>query len=273
MAKNGDAKTKAENPKSQNNGKKGRGVLFTLLTFLTVIVILAAVFGGVFYFVIHNNVNGLADRYRPNIRNIPLARLALPKAADPLDPKNMTAEEIKKKYIEFRSENTAIQKQLADTDTKLSDAQKFKTDYDKLKSDTDKQMQDVKDRQAALDQKDLELKDLKRTLDELTAAGNKEAFKSYFESVDPENAKLIYAEVAKELQADANTKKFAQIYAAMDASAASQIFEQLGNSKMDMIAQTLQAMSKENSSAILAAMTPAFAAKLTEKLDALYKGN
>lgn len=273
MAKNSSAKTKAENPKSQNSGKKGRGVLFTLLTFLTVIIILAAVFGGVFYFIIHNNVNGLADRYRSSIQSIPLVKFALPKAADPLDPKNMTADEIKRKYVEFRSESALLNKQLTDTNTKLSEAQKYKTDYDNLKLETDKQLQEVKDRQAALDQKDLELKDLKRALDELTAAGNKEAFKAYFESVDPENAKLIYAEVAKELQADANTKKFAQIYAAMDASAASQIFEQLGASQMDMIAQTLQAMSKENSSAILASMTPAFAAKLTEKLDALYKGN
>jgi len=273
MAKSGEAKTTAENPKSQNTGKKGRGVLFTLLTFLTVIVILAAVFGGVFYFVIHNNVNGLADRYRSSIQNNPIAKLALPKAADPLDPKNMTPDEIKNKYVEFRSENTSLKKQLADMNTKLSETQKYKTDYDNLKLETDKQQQDLKDRQAALDQKDLDLKALKKTLDELTAAGNKEAFKTYFESVDPENAKLIYAEVAKELQADANTKKFAQIYAAMDASAASQIFEQLGTSQMDMIAQTLQAMSKENSSAILASMTPAFAAQLTAKLDALYKGN
>jgi flagellar motility protein MotE (MotC chaperone) len=273
MAKSGDTKTKAENPKSQNNGKKGRSVLFTLLTFLTVIIILTAVFGGVFYFVIHNNINGLADRYRSSIQNIPLAKLALPKVPDPLDPKYMTADEVKKKYLEFRNENTSLKQQLADMNTKLSEAQKYKTDYDNLKLESEKQQQDVKDRQAAMDQKDLELKDLKKTLDELTAAGNKEAFKTYFESVDPENAKRIYAEVAKELQTDANTKKFAQIYAAMDASAASQIFEQLGTAKIDMIAQTLQAMSKENSSEILASMTPAFAAKLTEKLDALYKGN
>ncbi len=273
MAKSVDAKTKAENPRSQNSGKKGRGVLFTLLTFLTVIVVLAAVFGGVFYFVIHNNVHGLADRYRSSIQNIPIAKLALPKAADPLDPKNMTAEEIKKKYVEFRSENTSLTKQLADRNTKLSEAQKYKSDLDKMKQESEKQQQDVKDRQAVLDQKELELKALKKTLDELTAAGNKEAFKTYFESVDPENAKLIYAEVAKQLQADVNTKKFAQIYAAMDAAAASKIFEQLGTSQMDMIAQTLQAMSKENSSAILASMTPAFAAQLTKKLDALYKGN
>jgi flagellar motility protein MotE (MotC chaperone) len=273
MAKSGEAATKAENPKVQDSRKNGRGILFTLLTFLTVIVILAAVFGGVFYYVIHNNVNGLTDRYRSNIQNIPLARLTLPKVADPLDPKNMTADEIKKKYIELRNDNTVLQKQLADMNTKLSDAQKFKTDYDNLKLESDKQLQDVKDRQAAMDQKDLELKDLKKTLDELKAAGDKEAFKTYFESIDPENAKLIYAEVAKELQTDANTEKFAQIYAAMDASAASQIFEQLGASKIDMIAQTLQAMNKENTSAILAAMTPAFAAKLTEKLAALYKGD
>lgn len=273
MAKSIEVMKKVVNPKTQGSGQKGRGVLFTFLALLTVIVVIAAVFGGVFYFVIHNNVNGLADKYRASIQNMPVIRLALPVASDPLDPKNMTDSEIKGKYAEFRSENTGLKKQLEDTNSKLSEYQKYKDDYNTLKQDTEKQLQDVKDRQAALDQKDLELKDLKRKLDELTAAGNREAFKAYFDSMDPENAKLIYAEVAKRLQADANTKKFAQIYAAMDASAAAKIFEQLGSSKIDMIAQTLQAMSKENSSAILASMTPAFAATITEKLDALYKGN
>jgi flagellar motility protein MotE (MotC chaperone) len=269
----GNSSTKVENPKSQNNAPKGKGVLFTLLTFMTVIVIIAAVFGGVFYFIIHNNVNGLADRYRSSIQNIPLAKLALPKVADPLDPKYMTAAEIKKKYAEFKNENQALKKQLADANAKLNEFQGYKDDYEGLKSDTDKALEDIKSRESAVNEKETQLKELKQKIDELIAKGDKDSFKTYYESLDPENAKLLYSQVVKEQQSDENIKKFAQVYAAMDAAAAAQIFEQLGNSKIDMTAETLKAMSKENSSAILASMTPAFAAKVTEKLNALYRGN
>jgi flagellar motility protein MotE (MotC chaperone) len=117
------------------------------------------------------------------------------------------------------------------------------------------------------------LNELKKKLDELTANGDKEAFKANYEQLDPENAKELYAKVVKEQQANENVKKFAQVYAAMDASAAAQIFEQLGTAKIDMTAETLKAMSKENSSAILQSMTPVFAAKVTEKLNNLYRGN
>lgn len=261
-----NGKSTFENPKSQSNTKKGRGVLFTLLTFLTVIVVIAAVFGGVFYFIIHNNINGLAERYRSSIQNIPLAKLALPIAPDPLDPKYMTEDDIKKKYIEFRNENEALKKQLSETNTRLDD-------YESLKLDTEKALQDIRDREAAMDVKELQLKELKQKIDKLTANGDKESFKAYYENLDPENAKLLYAEIVKEQQSDANTKKFAQVYEMMDAAAAAKIFEQLGNSKMDMTAETLKAMKKENSSAILESMTPEFAAKLTEKLNALFKGN
>jgi len=40
-----------------------------------------------------------------------------------------------------------------------------------------------------------------------------------------------------------------------------------------MTAETLKVMKKESSSAILESMTPEFAAKVTEKLNALFKGN
>jgi flagellar motility protein MotE (MotC chaperone) len=272
MAKN-EAKKGTANPKPQGSGNKGKGILATLLTFLAVIVVIAAVFGGVFYFVIHNNVNGLAERYRSSLQGIPVLKLALPAVADPLDPKYLTEGEIRQKYQEFRKKNEELTKQLAEANSQLTEAQKYKTDYDAMKQESEKIRQEVKDRQGSLDQKELELKDLEKKVNELIANGDKEGLKEYFESVDAETAKAIYAEVVKEQQADANVKKFAQIYAAMDASAAASIFEQLGKTQIDMIAQTLETMSKENSSEILASMTPAFAAEVTKKLDALYRGN
>ncbi len=273
MPKSSGSNTILENPKTQGKEKKGKGILFTLLTLLAVVAVIAAVFGGVFYFVIHNNMNGLAERYRSTIQRIPLARLALPAVPDPLDPRYMTPEDIKSKYVEFRAENERLKQELAAAKTKLDEYQGITDDYENLKADTEKKQQDIKEREAAMDQRELQLKEMKQKIDELAANGDKEAFREYFEKVDPENAKQLYAEIVKEQQSDANTKKFAQVYEAMDAAAAAQIFEQLGNSGIDMTAVTLKAMKKENSAEILASMTSDFAAKVTEKLNELFKGN
>jgi len=259
--------------KDNKNEKGAKKIRSGILTALLVIVIIAVVFGGVFYFLIRNNVGGLAERYRPAIQNIPLVSLALPAAPDPADPKYMTEDEIKDKYMEFRNENEALKKQLADANTKLDEYLAFRDDYDQLVQDAEKKMEEAKEKETALKEKELQLAELKVKIDELISNGDKESFKTYFEKLDPENAKLIYAEIVKEQQDDANVKKFAQVYEVMDAAAAAAIFEQLGSAELDMTAETLKVMKKESSSAILESMTPEFAAKVTEKLNALFKGN
>lgn len=269
----GNSTKTAESPKSQSGAKKGRSIVSSVITFFSVVLIIALIFGGAFYIVIHNNVNGLAERYRLSIQNIPLAKLALPVAPDPLDPRYMTAKEIKDKYMEFRKANADLRKQLDESAIKLQDLQKYKDGYDASKAENEKALQDIKTRQAEQDARQKQLDEMKANIDKLVASGDKEGLKQYFEALDPETAKTVYAEVVKQQQVDEATKKFAQVYAAMDAAAASQIFEKLGNSQIDLISRTLKAMSKENSSAILAAMTPDFAASVTQKLDELYKGN
>lgn len=266
---NSDITVKDTKPQKSAKKKIRSGILTALL----VIVVITIVFGSVFYFMIRNNVGGLAERYRPAIQNIPLVRLALPAAHDSDDPKYMTEDEIKNKYIEFKNENEALKKQLADANTRLNEYLAFRDDYDQLVLDTEKKANDANAKEAAIREKELQLNELKGKIDELIANGDKESFKAYFEELDPENAKLIYAEIVKEQQVDENIKKFAQVYEVMDAAAAAAIFEQLGNAELDMTADTLKVMKKENSSAILESMTPEFAAKVTEKLNALFRGN
>ncbi|NJD01284.1 MAG: DUF615 domain-containing protein [Ruminiclostridium sp.] len=253
------------------SGSKSKGMLFTLFTFFIVILIIGIVFGGAFYLVIHNNINGLGERYRKTIQGIPIARLALPAPADPLDPRYLTDEEIKEKYKEFKKLNEELNKLLAESEKKQEELQKYKDEYDRYKAENDKFAQQLAERAASLDEERLKLNDLKKTIDELIANSDKTGLKEYFETVNPVLAEQIYADVVKQQQIDENAKKFAQIYEAMDASAAAQIFEEMGNSKIDLIAETLKNMKKEKSAEILAAMTPAFASKLTEKLDEIYK--
>jgi len=266
-------KPKTATPSPQDNEKKDRKWLFTVLTIVAVIVVVAAVIGGVFYYIIRNNINGMAEHYRTTIQGIPVLRNALPKAVDPLDPKNMTQSQIIEKYKEFREENSVLKQQLEEANAKIKEYQAYKDEQEQIKLDIENQKQELNDREIALARKEKELDELKKQLDILAANGDKEGFKEYFEKIDPETAKQLYSDVTDKLQIDANVKKFAQIYAEMDAGAAARIFEQLGSEKIDMTAETLKAMSKDDASEILESMNPEFAAKLTEKLNELYRGN
>lgn len=254
-------------------GKKSKGMIFTLLTAFIVILVIGAVLGGAFYFVIHNNINGLGERYRKDIQNIPVMKLALPAAPDPLDPQYLTAGELEEKYKEFRKSNEELNKQLEEAKKQQDELQKYKDEYDKFKAENDKTAQELKDRAASLDARQLQLDELNKKINGLITSGDKEGFKAYFENVDPDTAKQVYAEVVKQQQIDEGAKNFAKLYETMDAAAAAQIFEQLGNSKIDLVAATLKNIKKEQAAAIMAAMTPDFASKLMEKLDTLYKGN
>jgi flagellar motility protein MotE (MotC chaperone) len=149
----------------------------------------------------------------------------------------------------------------------------LKDEFENGKIEAENKIKEAEKRNSDLDVKEAELKELKSQIDKLIASGNKEEFKAYYESIDAEKAEELYSQAIKEQQIDAKAKEFAQIYAEMDESAAAAIFEQLGEEKLDMISEILMAMSKKNSSAIIESMTPSFAAKVTEKLDELYKGN
>ncbi len=269
-SKKGIVQTKDGSP-DNGSGSKNKSLLFTLLTFFIALFIVGIILGGAFYLIIHNNVNGLAERYRQPIQNIPLVRLALPAAVDPLDPRNMTDEEIAEKYTEYRKQNDELNRLLEESEKEQQELQKYKDEYEQYKAENDKTTQELKERTASLDERQLKLDELKKQIEQLIANGDKAGLKEYFETVNPELAQQVYAEVVKQQQADENAKKFAQIYETMDASAAAKIFEEMGNVKIDMVAETLRNMKKENLAEILAEMTPAFASKITEKLDELYK--
>jgi flagellar motility protein MotE (MotC chaperone) len=258
---------------AKKDGKKKKSKLFTIFMILLDIVIIAVAFGAVFYFIFYNNIGGVTEKYYSTVKNIPLLNLALPEAPDPLNPKYMTQREIRDKYLEYKEENEQLKKQLEEAGRKTEELQVFKDDYDKLANEAQILLQSLKTGGAAITQREKQLAEQKDKLDEAIANSDREAFREYFETIDPENAAMLYEAIVKQQQTDENVKKFAQVYAEMDPASAATIFEQLGTSKLDMIAETLKAMNKAASSEILAAMTPDFAAKVTEKLNTLYKGD
>ncbi len=264
---------KGTGKKTTEKSGKQKAKLFTILTVLLVAVIILTIFGSIFYFIVFNNIGGVTEQYYPSLKKIPVLNLALPEPPDPMNPKYMTASEIKKGYIELMKENESLNEQLTEAGIKIDEYKVFKDKNDVLTQEAESREQDLDNREAAIAEKEKKIKELQEKIDTLIANADTAAYAEYYETLDPENAQLIYEKVKLQQQIDENIKKFALVYTEMDPAAAAAIFERLGTSEMDMIANTLKAMNKTNSAEILESMTPDFAAKVTVKLDALYREN
>lgn len=256
-------------PQGSDNHKK-KGILFGVLALITALAVIVGVVGGAFFILISNNINGIADTYKKEIQGIPVLSMALPKEADPEDPKNMTEEQIKAKYLEYKSKSAELTKKLDEANKKIDELQKIKDEQDKIKAESEKIKKDAEAQKAQIDQQAKQMEEDKKKVDELIAKGDKAGFKSYYEKLDKENAKKLYAEILEEQKADEDALKFAKLYENMDPSSAASIFEQLGTGKIDLTVNILKFMKKESTAEVMAAMTPAFAAKVTEKLSKYY---
>ncbi len=92
-----------------------------------------------------------------------------------------------------------------------------------------------------------------------------EEYKTYYEEFDPENAAILYQQVVEQLQADASILAQAERFAEMEPANAAEIMEVM-TGDLDLVCRILENMKTEESSAIIAEMTPEYAAKVTKKM-------
>lgn len=259
-------KTSSGKEKAQKSG-----TVLGLLAIITAFVIIGAVMVGVSYYIIHNNIYGLADRYREQIQAIPVLKKALPKPKDPEDPAYMTDAEVRQKYQELRKTRDELNARLEEAKKTIAELQKYKNSYDEMSMENEKRKRELDERQQQIEEKMKQMEEDKKVLDRLIAEGDKEGFKSFFEKVDKANAEKIYAEILEQEKKDEKAREFAKIYENMDPEEAAGIFEELGSSDIDLIVETLINMSGKSVSEVLAAMDPVFASEITRKLSEKYK--
>ncbi len=93
-----------------------------------------------------------------------------------------------------------------------------------------------------------------------------EAYKKYFEAMDPTTAEYLYKQVIMQMEESAEVEEYARTYSDMDADAAAKIFEAMPDD-LKLISRILSVMNPESRGEILAAMDPEMAAKLTKIMD------
>ena len=93
-----------------------------------------------------------------------------------------------------------------------------------------------------------------------------DAYRKYYEDMDPETAQYLYQEVVKKEAVDASVTDYAAAYAAMDPEDAAEIFNTMGSS-LELVGKILKAMNSAQRGAILGAMDPDMAAQVTRIMD------
>lgn len=93
-----------------------------------------------------------------------------------------------------------------------------------------------------------------------------EEYKAFYESIEPENAEVLYKQVVGQLAYDDEVEEYVKIYSSMKAKNAAAIFDTMTDN-LGLVADILLNMESQNSADILAEMNPDTAAKLTEIME------
>ena len=96
-----------------------------------------------------------------------------------------------------------------------------------------------------------------------------EAYKKYYESIDPATAEYLYKQVVQQVEESTEVKEYAQAYSEMKPKAAAGIIEEMTDN-LALAARILSVMSAEDRGKILEAMDAKVAARLTKIMDPEY---
>lgn len=96
-----------------------------------------------------------------------------------------------------------------------------------------------------------------------------EAYKKYYESIDPTTAEYLYKQVVQQVEESKEVKEYAQAYSEMKPKEAAAIFEAMTDN-LGLASRILSVMSTEDRGKILGAMDPEIAARITKIMDPEY---
>lgn len=210
----------------------------------------------IFALLVKLDVGGFGTTLRPALKDIPIVNKVLPKitdeelaleknypysslseAMDKINELEKTIEEAEIKNIEYEDNIVKLEEELA----ALSDLKENNDEFKKRVLEFD------------------------RNIVFGDEAPDIEEYKTYYESINPDNAEIIYRQVIFEVKASQEIQEKVDIYSQMDPKAAAAIFETLSHDT-DLLLLILSNMNKSSASEILSEMNPDLAGTLTKKL-------
>lgn len=260
MAKDKDKKKEKEEKKAKgkNKGTDEGEVEETLgskilLFFVTLLII--AIWLGIIAILIKSDVGGFGSTVlEPMLKDVPVLNKILPEndeiiTSEQLEYPYKTVEEaierIKELEIELDSltnNGSSDAKTIADLQEEVKNLMVYKEEQAKFEKEKEKYYEEVVFSDKAPDIKE---------------------YKAYYESIDPENAEVLYKRVVEQVAEDEEIKSYANTYSSMKPKEAAAIFDTMTDD-MSLVAKILGAMDVESRASILGKMDKENAARITE---------
>ena len=224
----------------------GSKIVLVVVTFFIILIWL-----GIIAVLIKFDVGGFGSTIlRPLIKDIPYVSMILPEQEvvagteyqfETIDDAVTRIKELEQLLGEAYATNTADADTIARLEIQVKELQKYKEERDYFEEIKEKFYEEVV---FSLSAPDIE------------------EYKTYYESIDPENAEVLYKQVVEQLEYDAMVEDYAKTYSTMKAKEAAAIFDTMTDD-FELVADILQNMSTKARADILGKMDPANAAKLT----------
>lgn len=239
--------TDLENTEEEEGGSSKLAV--ALVTLVIIIVWLA-----ILALLIKWDVGGFGSTVmRPLLKDIPYVNRILPDSEDDLS----TEEEYPYKNMD---EAVAYIKEL---EQELAQAQQGSSENSAYIADLEAQSQKLKEYEANEAAFEEEKEKFYNEVVFSDQAPDIEQYKEYYESIDPDNAELLYKQVVEQQQTDSKISDYVKGYSQMKPKEAAAIFDTMTDN-LNLVAQILENMDAQSRADILGKMNSDTAAKVTE---------
>ncbi|MDD3367756.1 MAG: hypothetical protein PHP50_02545 [Lachnospiraceae bacterium] len=258
-----EAKRKAKEISEAEDRLEEEGVVSGGVPVFLVTALIVAVWIAILCLLIKLDVGGFGSNIlRPVLKDVPIINQILPGES------TMTGTEETDMYGGYTNLKDAVE-QIKALELQLEQAQ---SDSASL-ADTITQLQAEVDRLKTFEDQQVEFERIKNEFYEEVVYSDKgpeiEEYQKYYETIDPTNAEYLYKQVVEQEQADQAIEDYASAYSAMKPKEAAGIFEAMTDN-LDLAAKILEAMGADDRGAVMGAMDPAVAARLTKIMDPGY---
>ena len=221
-----------------------------VMVFVTLFVIL--IWLGIIVLLIKGDLGGFGSTIlRPMIKDVPYLNWILPETNDLEDSTEYQFETIDDAIDRIKELEALLDTELttnsdnsdliAELQSQIAELQVYKLEQDEFEKNKEKWYEEVVFSDDAPDIKE---------------------YRTYYESIDPENAEVLYKQVVEQLAYQEEVENYAKTYSSMKPKEAAAIFDTMTDD-LKLVADILLNMSTQARADILGKMDPENAAKLT----------
>ncbi len=262
---NEQVKIDEQQNKGDNVNKESKerlGLLFYFVMIITFLLVIVSVGSSFLFFATSRNYNNIAIKNRELIEKLPIINRALPPISDPDAVDNFSQRQLRGHYVEVLEERNELR---IKKDALNEEVSKIKEEL----LEFEKNEKELNEDRKLLDDKFKKLEDDRKEFEKMIGTAEPEAFREFFEEINPEEAKELYEEVALNHVQDELIQDLTEVYENMPVASSATILQELADHDIELVVDIVRGMDKTIAGEIISLISGddvAFATKLSSRL-------